>query len=179
MSAIRYIYIYIYIYLYLYILYLYTYCREWKHVTGIYDFPNFIMRELCGIFFPSVCTPKTNCHLACVFVQQYRTFENYYAGPRRNTICFQKYRVLRYAIMRELCRMYTFYWDHFSCAGMEGKQFFYAGPARNHSSHLFPLMTIVSISVGWPHCPRAPIWPTVLRNAPVAPKLYFKPPIRG
>ena len=58
------------------------YCREWVFVAGIHDFSHFIMRELCGFFVSTVFTPNREHTLSVHFVQQYRTFENYYAGCR-------------------------------------------------------------------------------------------------
>ena len=41
----------------------------------------------------------------------------------------QKYRVLRYTIMRELCGQYTFTKEHILCAGAEGKKSLLCGAA--------------------------------------------------
>ena len=58
------------------------YCREWEFVAGFYDSQHFIMRELCGYLFCKFFTPNRERTLGIRFVQQYRTFENYYAGCR-------------------------------------------------------------------------------------------------
>ena len=58
------------------------YCREWGFVAGFHDFSDFVMRELCGIIVSIVFTPNRERASGLRFVQQYRTFENYYAGCR-------------------------------------------------------------------------------------------------
>ena len=74
-APIQYVNVYIYIYKFIY-------CREWGFVAGFHDFSDFIMRELCGIIFPTVFTPNRERILGLCFGQPYRTFENYDAGCR-------------------------------------------------------------------------------------------------
>ena len=76
----------------------------------------FIMRELCGLFFHTVFTPNRERTLGLRFVQQYRTFENYYAGCRWIVIpearSWNKPPLMELGkygpnIMRELCGSYA------------------------------------------------------------------------
>ena len=58
------------------------YCRERMFVAGFYDSCDLFMRQLCGIFSAKVFAALCERTLGLCFVQQYRTFENYYAGCR-------------------------------------------------------------------------------------------------
>ena len=55
-------------------------------MSCFHDSSNFIMRELCGEKNHACGRQKDEGHLAVRTEQQYRRFENYYAGTTRNTM---------------------------------------------------------------------------------------------